>query len=228
MKSARGFALFTALILLGILALVGVFALRSSGLELQMSTNTILRTEAFEASEGPRLLTGEVVDAHVFSRGWPKTIDDQSTISDGEFDYGPLLDWVKSGWYQFIAGSNGRPRQWYLGNDESYCGATCVLDETDLVTDALYQRDLVPDGQSSSAPIKIENSLAVFKVRTDLAPGAGAAMVAGYEGTGKAAAARGGNIFFYLSSRGRDTTQLDDKAEASTETAAMYRHVIRN
>ena len=225
---ARGFALFTALILLGVLALVGVLALRASGLELDMSTNQVLHIESFESSDSPRLLTIPALEAHIFSRGWPRTVDSDSEITDGEFDYDPLISWIKAGWYTVEPDKGGRPRQWYLGNEECGGAASCVLQQDALQTDARYERSVTLSGQDSSNPIRVHSDMAVFKVRTDLAPGAGAAMVAGYEGTGKAAAASGGNIFFLISSRGLDNTPTAGKSEAATRTSAMYRHVIRN
>jgi hypothetical protein len=52
----RGFVLVTAMIFLAVLTLVAVIAIRSTGLELRMSSNLAEQTEAFESAETSRRL----------------------------------------------------------------------------------------------------------------------------------------------------------------------------
>lgn len=70
----KGFALVTAMILLLVLTLVGLIAIRSTGLEVRMSANTAMRTEALDSSETSRSILAPVIDVHVFNRGWSDAI----------------------------------------------------------------------------------------------------------------------------------------------------------
>ncbi|MDD3762720.1 MAG: pilus assembly PilX N-terminal domain-containing protein [Nevskiales bacterium] len=209
----RGFALVTALILLAVLTLVGLMAIRGTGLEMRMSANTSMRTEAFDSSETSRLVLGPLVDVHVFNRGWPVAIG--GDVADSIFDY-PM----PTGLSVTKVGSPAKPRDWYLSNTERDNDANYVFYPDTLVADAAYKRDITV---SSASAVTVAGSLAVYKLRTALNPGAGSAMVAGYEGTGKAAAASGGNIFFYIRSQGQDPGQ-----ESDAVTGAVFRDVIRN
>ena len=210
-KQQHGMALVVSLVLLVALTLVAVTSLKGTGLELKMSANQVMRSEAFESSEGPRLLVSELIDAHAFARGWPKS--QGGDIPDDLFDQ-PLptgLVLQKDGSSQL--------KQWYLNNDDCK-KEPCPFKPNSLEKDAAYARNVAASGTSK---FEIKTDIGVFKVRTDLAPGAGAAMVSGYEGTGKAAAAGGGNVFFFVRSEGKDASNA-----ASAVTAASYRHVIRN
>lgn len=172
-----------------------------------MSANDLLDAQAFEASETPRLLTSDLLDVHTFNRGWPVSLG--GAVPNAQFDYS-----VPTGLNLGDADSNGRPDNLYVGNSESGFAPT-ALDE-----DASYKRKVTPTGQTS---LSINASLSVYKLRTDIASGAGSAMVQGYEGLGKSSAAAGGNIFFDVRSVGSDAS-----GEAVASTAATYRHVIRN
>lgn len=214
----RGYALLTAIIFLVILTGVAVTALRSSGLELRMSSNNALRTESFEASESPRLITGELLDIHTFNRGWPASLG--GDVADAEFDYP-----IPTGFAIPTPVKN-----WYVNNsDEAGNCATPFRDASEvdctLISDASYARDLAATGQSS---YPVRSDMSVFKLRVDLSPGSGTAMLAGYEGTGRSVASSGGRIFFYVQSTGYDAAPTAADTEAQTRTGAMYRHVIRN
>ncbi|MEQ9737012.1 MAG: PilX N-terminal domain-containing pilus assembly protein, partial [Algiphilus sp.] len=66
-----GFALITSVVLLIGLTVVGTVAVRNAGFELRMSENHIQRVEALENSELPRRRLGDIVDQHIYARGWP-------------------------------------------------------------------------------------------------------------------------------------------------------------
>jgi len=69
---SQGFVLVTALIFLVVLTLVAVTAVKSTGLELRMSSNNALHTEAFEAAEAPRQVVGRLLESLGFNVavGW--------------------------------------------------------------------------------------------------------------------------------------------------------------
>ncbi len=219
-RGTNGYALVTALMFLLILTGVAITALRSTGLELRMSSNYAIRTEAFEASEGPRLLLLPILEAHAFSRGWPKTTPSDASfggsIEPNLFDYTIPAE-------MSITKVSGKPRDWYVSNSEKDAAPSFLFNPmapANLAVDASYARDITPSG---SATFRTASTLSVYKLRTDINPGSGAAMVSGYEGVGKATAAAGANVFFYVQSNGTDPS-----TESSYLTGSSYRHVIRN
>lgn len=214
-SSQSGFALVISLILLTILTMVAVIATRGAGLEVQMAGNSVSRIEAFDVAESTRRPLGEVIDVHTFARGWPTNLG--GSVSPDAFDYVLPLGLVICGTASLedTCDAKSAPRAWYLGNSEKVTG----LDPDSMDLDARFQR-----AASATLPVALESRIAVYKLVTDLNPGSGAAMVSGYEGIGKASAAGGGRVFYYARSIG--TAPNDAVAEA--ETAADYRHVIRN
>lgn len=104
---------------------------------------------------------------------------------------------------------------WYSGNTE-----TGTFNPSKLDQDATYSTVL---GAGGSA-ITLAGTLDVYKLRTALLPGSGAAMVAGYEGAGHGSAGGGSAVFLYLNSQGQD---LSGAAKADADTATIYRALIR-
>jgi hypothetical protein len=211
-QQQSGYALVTAMIFLIILTLVALIAIRTTGLEIKMGANNAMRIEALEASETPRTALGPLLDAHVFARGWPESAG--GDVVDSLFAYTIPTQMT------IAEDSSSAPRTWYAANSEVEADEDYVFDPLHLDTDVTYSRNAAASGAPA---YQITGKLSVFKLRTDIAAGSGAAMVSGYEGVGKAAAAAGGNVFFYIQSEGRDPG-----TEARYVTGAVYRHVITN
>lgn len=204
----HGFALVTAMIFLVVLTLVAVSAMNNSVLELKMSTNQTMRTEALGAADSPRMVVSRLVDVHAYNRGWPISIG--GTVNDAEFGYDipAALTIVKDG---------SSPRKWYDTVTTPFADAVKVVD-------ASYSSSIAAGAQTA---LDVHSSMAVVKLRADVTSGSGAAMVAGYEGTGRGMASGGGAMYFLVRSKG--TSSGDDASrQASRTTSADYRSVIRN
>ena len=198
----RGVVLFTALMFMVVLTLIALVASQSTVLESRMSNNTIVKARAGESSEALRMGAHDMFDAHLYNRGWP--LNSGGAIANDLFDIPPGVtlnnvdDWGTAN-----------------GNTEDFFDAdTWTLDmalQVDGNTDGDYT-----DGEDQNA------SLTVFKTVTTNATGSATAMVAGYEGLGKASASGGALNFFELRSTGRSA------GSASTVTSSNFRYVVRN
>lgn len=206
----KGYALITAIVFLVVLTTVSLFAMKNAGIELKMSTNNSVSAQAFEAAEAARTLASQMIDPHLYNRGWPKSIGGE--IADDVFNYS-----IPTGMRLNKRPGNEAIDNWYT----SPFIATSSFDPVDLSTaSASYNRDVAIVGTASYT---LQADIAVKKLRADISPGSGAAMSAGYEGLGKGAAAGGSSLYFYVVARGQDPG-----SKAIDFTASAYRYVIRN
>lgn len=67
----QGIALVVTLVLLLVMTMIAVVAMRTTTIDLKMTTNTVLSRRAFQNSEGARTVIGQVLSAHLYNRGWP-------------------------------------------------------------------------------------------------------------------------------------------------------------
>lgn len=197
-----GAVLITSLMFLVVLTLVALVASQSTVLEARMSSNTIVKARATEASDSLRVGANDLLDGHLYNRGWPTTFG-------GALD--PSLFSIPAG----ISVSN--TDNWGTGNsvgENLYVAATWTQDMT-LRVDGNADGDLNDDVDQNS-------DLFVFNTVTVNSPGSATAMVAGYEGLGKSSASGGALIFFDLRSIGASA------GSSSTVTGSNYRYVVRN
>ncbi|WP_022975107.1 PilX N-terminal domain-containing pilus assembly protein [Nevskia ramosa] len=206
-QPSRGYALVTAIVFLVLLTLVALAAIRGTGLEVKSGSNSALRAEAFEASETARTQVGSLIERLCRNGGWPAAIGGQ--VPNAEFTAAlPAGITINN-----RDGANG-PDNWCIEPDSEL-----VFDPRTMDTDAVYSRDL-----RSTLGVQINGEVAVRRLYTSTGSGAGQAQAAGYSSAGIGVAGGGGQTFFYVRSRG---TERGDGAEASTDTAAVYRYVIR-
>ena len=227
--SASGYALVTALIFLVLLTLIALAAIKNTGLEAKMSGNNIMRTQAFESSELSRtLLDYTMLDANTFNRGWPDSIG--GSVPKNQFDsvFLALLASSSSCSDGFCISKSGtQPIDWWNANTECP-SAACVFKPNSLDQDATYQQSITDAGSASTGntpKTTVPAELAVFKLYTALGSGAGVQMSSGYLGLGRGAAAGGSNLFYYVNSIGHETSTTP---QASAQTAALFRDVVRN
>lgn len=207
-----GYVLATSLVFLIVLSVVAITAMRSTTLELRMSANAAFKTRALNASEGVRTLTSEVVDAHIYNRGWPAAIGGPVpdflfalniptglTVLDKDTNSAPddLWDTNGAGEDLLVHSSLAADMQYRLDGDNS--GSATVNDDMDIVAD-----------------------LMVYRTVTKLAAGSGTEMISGYSTLGRGSAAGGGYAYYELRSLGQAP------ASAQAVTASDFRHLIRN
>lgn len=207
-RTQRGTVLITALVFMVVLTLVAVVAMRTTTLDLKITTNTMLKARAFENSESARIQMVDVLDQHVFNRGWPTTIGG-SVPASAAFT-------IPSG--MTITGSPSAPRQLYLSNNKDI-GDAGFYDAGE--EDATYLIDGNSDGDYTDAT-DVNADVYITRLVPVQGTGTSAAMVSGYEGLGKGTAGGGGFLFFDARSRGAssdNTTAL---------TGSDIRIVIRN
>ncbi|MEX2516478.1 MAG: PilX N-terminal domain-containing pilus assembly protein [Gammaproteobacteria bacterium] len=199
----NGMVLVISLILLVVLTLVAVVAMRSTNVDMQMTTNTLLKSRAFQNAESGRQLTAGVIGDHVFYRGWPSsaggtvpassnfTLPDNYTVVDTD-------------------------EELYVENAEL----------ADLISDSRpihleYQVDADGDGLYVGAN-DIKAGISVLKTTTVAAPGSDTVQVSGYAGLGGGAAGGGAYMFFDVRSYG------GGPGNARADTGIDYRHVVTN
>lgn len=198
-QTQAGMVLVISLILLLVLTLVAVVAMRTTTTDLQITTNNMLKTRAFQNSESGRRVSTNVISNHVFYRGWPNNVAATSnfTLPDG-------LGLVDSS-----------SELWVDKNGES------ILDDTDADPDMNYQIDGNNDGDFTDQE-DINAAIYVTKLATVPAPGSSTNQVQGYEGLGQGAAGGGAYIYFDIRSRGTAP------GNARATTGVDYRHVVNN
>lgn len=206
-RLAHGFVLITAMIFLLVLTLVAVIAVRSSGLELRMSANDVMHTEAFEASESPRLVIGRLIDRLGFyaETGWPVAIGGLTPDAVFAYTIPTRIDILDS-----TGTSTGAPLNWFTDITEGDFGYT------DFQSRASY--DVANVAPSGSEALPLTAMLDVKRART--APKSGCDLGSGgYEGiSGRSCA----DYIFLLTSRGTAAGGI-----AEYETSSMYRYVPR-
>lgn len=203
-----GMVLVISLILLLVLTLVAVIAMRSTSVDLQMTTNTMLQTRAFQGSESGRGMvasSGELLGNHVFYRGWPGSTEIPVPTTS---NFTALPDGIS------IVDNTA---ELYIENNAD------MGDLSAGAVDMRYQIDgSDPNNTSFDDQEDINADIFVTKLATVAAPGSGTAQVSGYEGIGAGAAGGGAHVYFDIRSR------ATAPGNARSVTGVDYRAVVIN
>ncbi|PTU33249.1 pilus assembly PilX family protein [Stenotrophobium rhamnosiphilum] len=209
-RPSHGYALVTGIVFLAVLTTVGVLALKNAGLESRMSANNNLNTQAFEAAEATRTLVSQLIDPHVYNRGWPVAIG--GTIPNKIFNHP-----IPAGMTLTSSTGSAAPIDWYSAPLE----LASSFDRLDMSSIQVHYSRNVANAESPE--FVLQASATVKRLRADLNSGSDVAMASGYESLGKSAASGGSSLYFNVTARGQDPN-----SQAVDFTSSIYRHVIRN
>jgi len=174
----KGYVLFTSLMFLLVLAVIGVTAMQTTNLDFRMSSNTAFHKQAFERSESGRAaLSNDVLDEHLAQGGyWPTwlytMVPSGLDIKDKDSD----------------------------GDDDSLAINESLEAVDNPVVDAVYTLDF---NNNSVTDAEDSVDISVFNLKTINAPGAGIGQASGYSGLGKGAGAGGTHVFFQVETTGK-------------------------
>lgn len=208
-EGQAGMALIIALVLLMVLTMIAVVGMRTTTLDLRMTSNQTLIKRVFQSSESARLSIYDVLDDHTFYRGWPS-------------------DQVTNGTVPPSAGFTTIPSELNILVDPTDPNSELYLTEnaTTYQLDSGFadMRFLVDSdgGTDYDDPGDMVADIFITRLATIAAPGSDTSQVSGYEGLGAGAASAGSLLFYNVVSRaaGPGGTQ--------STTSAHYRYVITN
>lgn len=201
--SQRGVALIIALILLMVLTMIAVVAMRTTTLDLKMSSNQTVQKRTFQISEAGRARIHDVLDDHSFFGGWPVSITNGTVPASKGFT-------IPSD----IAVDNDPAQILYLtDNAESWDLRPAAIDMQLLV-------DVDGDAKYESTYDMAANVF-VSHIDTFLAPGSDTAMNQGSGGFGGGAAAAGSRVYY------RIIAQAAGVGASQAITEAVYRYVVQ-
>jgi len=205
-----------------VLSIVAAVTMQGTTLEVRMATNNAVHLQAFEASEGLRIVSGRLLDEHVFHRGWP------TSVAGGIVDTGRFTADIPTDMTISDHDTDDDADLLYLQNTEGTGVLATVAPVEDLDDPgSTLKGDMTwclnnPDSGGCGDKSDISATAAVYRTRTALTEGTGAAMVAGYEGLGVGTAGGGGSLFFEIRSMGKAPVN------ARSSTGSEYRHIVRN
>lgn len=201
-QKQAGAVLITSMMFLMVLTIVALVANQSTVLETRMSANAVAKKRAVESSEALRMGADDLLDAHLFNRGWPAVFG--GGLANGLFN-------IPSGITANSANDWGQGN----GGSEDLFNASTWVNDASLRIDGNSDGDYVDD-------VDQQADLFVYKTVVTNAAGSATAMVAGYEGLGKSSASGGAQIYFDLRAVGASA------GNATGATGSNYRYVIRN
>jgi len=192
-----GIALVVSLVLLLVMTMIAVIAMRSTTLDIKMTTNTLQARRAFENSDGARDMMTPMIDAHVFYHGWPVSMG--GTIADVSNFPTPTGMTVTDATKRFDLGQNG--------------------DYTRFNTTGAVTPDMTMVDGTTGSLMRIQADLWVTRI--SMIPAAGNTMNSNSADQGVGGGAANKYVVFDLRSTG------GAMGNASSRTGADYRALVR-
>jgi hypothetical protein len=209
-SAQRGIALFVGLVFLVMLSLIALVVMKSTLLELRMTTATARHEAAFEASEALRPIPESVLADHVFNRGWPAAWggDVPNALFGLDKTYANRTSWINLMNPSTTSG---------LGL-QNVCGSSSLVSFYLPVTPCTGQTDSYNYTPSDWAPSvkftvcetgaptgcsanqQVNATIAVVRDGVTVNNGAGAAMSQGYASTGVGTAKAGSALLLQIRS----------------------------
>ena len=172
-SNSKGNVLVVGLVFILVLTVLGVGSMQSSNLEYRMSTNTAFKKQTFEYSESGRSSVSQVLDPHIFGRGWTG-VNTPSGLDVLDNDGTTGIDLI----YE---------------NEPSEL-VTAPEDDADFYIDF--------DGDSNNDADEKVAGVSVYEIKSDIAVGTSAGTASGYSGAGKGLGNSGLHMFFQVVSSG--------------------------
>ena len=206
-RHQHGVALIIALILLMVLTMIAVVAMRSTTLDLKMTTNQTISKRTFQISEAARARIHDVLDDHSFYRGWPIAIGGTVPASSG-FTIPTEINVV-------LQPAPDLLQDLYLANNASHWDTRPAAIDLQLLVDE--------DGDTLYvSPTDMAANIFISRITAVAAPGSDTSQVSGYDGLGAGAAGAGSHLYYRIIANATGT------GASTSLTDANYRYVVTN
>lgn len=177
----QGYVLFTGLIFMLVLAVIGVSAMQTTNIEYRMSSNTAFKKQAFARGESGRSAISDVLSDHLAAAGtWPTSLTLPSGLVIRDKDSDGVADDLSQN-----------------GGGETPAAP---------IADADYQIDYNTDGDLTDTA-DIDVAISTFWLKSKKAVGAGLGDSSGTLGAGKGVSGGGFHMFFQVRADGTAPSQ---------------------
>jgi Tfp pilus assembly protein PilX len=220
-RRQSGVALFVGLVFLVMLTLVALVVMKSTLLEMRMTTATARHEQAFEASELLRPIPEAILADHIFNRGWPASwggdvpdaMFDLNTTFANRLNWKTLLDPTTAtgkGLQKLCGGS--ALVSFYLPVGPC-AGQSDAYNYTPTTWKSSVVMNVCNDGSTScSASKQINGTVAVVRDGVIVNQGSGTAMSQGYASIGVGTAKGGSALLLQI----RSDAKVPGNGEAVT------------
>ncbi len=200
-----GVALIIALILLMVLTMIAVVAMRTTTLDLKMTTNQTISKRTFQISEAARARIHDVLDDHSFYRGWPAAINGTVPDSSGFVVPSEIT----------VLPPAPNLQDLYLTNNADHWDTRPAAIDLQLLVDE--------DGDTLyESPTDMAANIFISRITAVAAPGSDTSQVSGYGGLGGGAAGAGTHLYY------RIIAEAAGIGASTSRTDAHYRYVVTN
>ncbi|WP_198670191.1 PilX N-terminal domain-containing pilus assembly protein [Dyella sp. C9] len=229
-RGQRGVALFMGMMLLLVLTLVALVAMRSTLLDMRVTSSTATHQQAFESSEAAREVPEALLTAYGYYHGWPESWG--GTIPDAQYQLSSTFlnrpNWLNqlkpNGSTGLQTSCNGALANFIL-NVPCIPGQTDAYNYTPSQWATTFIMDTCTDGSPApcaSANLQVVNAVAIVRDGVSTNAGSGAAAQQGYASIGVGSARGGALLMLQI----RSSSVVAGTSQAVT--TAQYRLNIVN